>query len=81
MTTLQRRYREWRAWDPGDRVCCRQEHEYSKFSHSPKPDNDVCEREKAWREYVRERDGNPRFMRDGVLTLQINPNEIKGKNG
>ncbi len=48
-------------------VCCRQSHEYynsTKKCIISKPDHMVCERELAWREYVRTRDNNPDFPFD-----------------
>ena len=49
-----------------DEVCCRNSHEYynSALKIIPKPDENVCERERAWRNYVRKRDSNPRFPFD-----------------
>lgn len=43
-------------------VCCAAGHyiyNYGSFDH--KPDESVCERERAWREYVRLRDQNPNW--------------------
>jgi hypothetical protein len=44
--------------------CCKASHEYynsQKRQITFKPDHLVCEREKAWRRYVRLRDNNPDF--------------------
>lgn len=44
--------------------CCKASHEYfnsQKNSISFKPDHMVCDRERAWRRYVRIRDNNPDF--------------------
>lgn len=43
--------------------CCASAHEYFD-KHSklvPKPDHMVCDRELAWRQYVRIRDNDPNF--------------------
>lgn len=49
-----------------DEVCCTNSHEYfvQKNQVAPKPDDMVCERELAWRTYVRIRDNNPNFPFD-----------------
>jgi hypothetical protein len=47
-----------------DEVCCHQSHEYynsDKKMIVPKCDERVCERERAWRNYVRVRDNDPNF--------------------
>jgi len=46
-----------------DEACCKNSHEYyiDKNKAAPKPDPLVCERELAWRNYVRIRDKNPDF--------------------
>ena len=46
-----------------DEACCMNSHEYfiTKSEVAPKPDDLVCERELAWRTYVRLRDRNPLF--------------------
>lgn len=44
--------------------CCKGSHEYYSNSKSQivfKPDHLVCDRERAWRRYVRLRDNNPDF--------------------
>lgn len=44
--------------------CCKGSHEYYSTHKSQimfKPDHMVCDREKAWRRYVRLRDNNPDF--------------------
>lgn len=58
-----------------DEACCANSHEFynSALKVIPKPDEFVCERERAWREYVRIRDNNPRFPFD------VNFNSIKGE--
>lgn len=49
-----------------DEICCLKSHEYynGALKIIPKPDEYVCEREKAWRNYVRKRDNNPQFPFD-----------------
>lgn len=46
-----------------EEACCNKAHEYytNKNEVVPKPDDMVCERELAWRTYVRLRDNNPHF--------------------
>lgn len=45
-----------------DEACCMNSHEYLiNKQATPKPDDLVCERELAWRTYVRLRDNNPLF--------------------
>lgn len=44
--------------------CCKASHEYYNSQKSQitfKPDHMVCDRERAWRRYVRLRDNNPEF--------------------
>lgn len=60
---LQIAYETWVGFRPkGDKACCRHGH-FSMVSRyaagEPKPDEWVCDRELAWRRYVRLRDDNP----------------------
>jgi len=44
--------------------CCTSSHEYYNREKNllvPKPDGSVCDRELAWRQYVRIRDNDPNF--------------------
>lgn len=63
LSTLRRRYLEWVALRPTDlkKPCCQGFHFTTREYWDPLPDSVVCEREKAWRNYVRERDQNPDF--------------------
>lgn len=62
MTPLRRAYLQWLALrpEPG-RKCCDHPHYYVGASEKPLGDCGVCDREKAWREYVRLRDGDPEY--------------------
>lgn len=46
-----------------DESCCNSSHEYydKNSKLSPKQDHLVCDREMAWRRYVRLRDNDPHF--------------------
>lgn len=59
MTDLKVRYSAWKFLqpEPGS-SCCPNEH---VFLERPRPDHQVCEREAAWRKYVRLRDCNPEY--------------------
>lgn len=74
--TVTRALRLWESLQPTTTIkvnkfyedvpgpCCRGSHEYYNSQKSQimfKPDHMVCEREKAWRRYVRLRDNNPDF--------------------
>lgn len=61
MTPLLSAYLRWVSFKPV-RDCCIEGH---WASSGPIPDNEVCSRERAWREYVRIRDNNSGWMRDG----------------
>ncbi len=55
--SLQIAYEKWRQHQPPNMAftaCCFKD-------HTGKPDEEVCAREKSWREYVRIRDENPQF--------------------
>jgi len=63
-------FMKWKALQPDGQAgeCCDSQHYiYEKKATiwvytRAKPDCDVCDRERLWREYVRERDGTPRWM-------------------
>lgn len=61
MTKLKSAYENWRNQQPlleyGN--CCNRKH--NDYDNSPKHDDNVCDRELAWRVYVRIRDNNPGF--------------------
>ena len=64
MTTLQMALRKWMALQPQHgKSCCAGSHfvTVSPMTVEPRRDDDVCPRERAWREYVRLRDGNRDF--------------------
>lgn len=49
------RFEHWRMHRPfGEKDCCNKDH-YNPDG-TPKPDTEVCNRELAWRKYVRERE-------------------------
>jgi hypothetical protein len=60
-------YEAWRKLQPEDgEACCNLDHWRGKevrgeFIVGSLQDDLVCERERAWRKYVRLRDGNPFF--------------------
>lgn len=64
MMTVQEAYFMWRRHLEGKGyICCSKSHCYfdDRDGFVPKADEDVCERERAWRIYVRLRDNNPNF--------------------
>jgi hypothetical protein len=64
MRTLQQAIKQWQEQlDDWDSTCCNNSHDYlSDFGLLvAKPDDKVCSRELAWRQYVRIRDDNPNF--------------------
>ena len=56
-------FNEWAKLKPENKFesCCAVGHYYydESFIEAPRPDEKVCAREKAWRNYVRLRDNNP----------------------
>lgn len=60
ITKLRRLFLEWLALRPDDekKPCCQGYHFTTREYWDPLPDSVVCDREKAWRAYVRVRDGN-----------------------
>jgi len=66
---LRALYNEWRIYQPDSRygrdaTCCHRDHWVKKSFSSktvPLDDDLVCDRELAWRKYVRYRDRNPSF--------------------
>jgi hypothetical protein len=68
--TLKEAYEFWQRWREDNMgSCCHAGH----FSYSgvkrwiPRPDKDVCAREKAWRMVVRIRDNQPNWPFDLVI--------------
>lgn len=63
MKILDVKYYAWTKYFPveKDGKCCYGSHFYPTRAANPLPDEMVCRRERAWREYVRERDGDPEF--------------------
>lgn len=69
MTDTQSAYLEWkeaqRTLMQGG-YCCYRDHYYLKsvraIAWNPIADEKVCLRERTWRRYVRQRDGNHNFM-------------------
>lgn len=74
--TVQQAMRLWQSLQPTTIIkvekfyedapgtCCKASHEYYNAQKSQimfKPDHLVCDRERAWRRYVRLRDNNPNF--------------------
>lgn len=62
-TLLQRAYFDWKELQPEpNKPCCHIDHNQPRCDEFgeliSEPDELVCEREKAWRRYVRLRDGN-----------------------
>lgn len=64
MITLKEAIEQWQNQiDDRRDNCCNHSHFITDEIGSliPKPDNEVCRREQAWRVYVRIRDNNPTF--------------------
>jgi len=62
--TVREAYIKWQnTLNKWTRTCCNQQHEYINNLGllMPKEDDQVCERERAWRQYVRLRDESPNF--------------------
>ena len=61
MSNLKQAYELWKYFQPADnKDCCHNKHHYA--NGVVKPDNLVCDREKAWRQVVRIRDCDSGFM-------------------
>jgi hypothetical protein len=56
-------YDMWQRHAPLNNQCCTSQH-VTTFTNCWKPDDQVCDRELAWRRYVRLRDGDPLFPQD-----------------
>jgi hypothetical protein len=70
MTELKKALVEWQFFYPPNGNCCNGAHTYGNLR--PKPDEHVCERENAWRRYVRLRDGDPEFPFKKELRIVCN---------
>jgi len=59
LTDVQKAYIAWKKQQPrDDQACCSLSH-FDRVNGLmvPKPDDEVCARERKWREYVRLREG------------------------
>lgn len=62
--TAKQAFDHWKSFRPFEgHPCCSGTHDTdpSFYGDTPRPDASVCDRERAWREYVRIRDANPNF--------------------
>lgn len=72
MISLREAFYEWQKQGFGfrDNCCARSHHYMDELGRwLPKADDQVCPREKAWREYVRLRDENPDYPFNTVFKI------------